>query len=104
MRRSIGADGWHIDGAYEKIPLKATQLYALAIPDIGGDTLFASGYAAYDAMPLRSRERLDGLSGTFTYGGRTGAQELLNPEDRDRPPAMHPLIRTAAPWLAFTLL
>jgi taurine dioxygenase len=37
-----GAEGWHTDGAYDAVPFKATQLYALAIPDTGGDTLFAS--------------------------------------------------------------
>jgi taurine dioxygenase len=89
-----GAEGWHTDGAYDDVPFKATQLYALAIPDTGGDTLFASGYAAYDAMPQRLKDRLEGVNGAFTYGGRTKSQALLNPEDRDRPPAIHPLIRT----------
>jgi taurine dioxygenase len=37
---------------------------------------------------------LEGVCGAFTYGGRTKAQALLNPEDRDRPPAIHPIIRT----------
>ena len=51
-----GAEGWHTDGAYDPIPFKATQLYALAIPDTGGDTLFASGYAAYQALPQRLKD------------------------------------------------
>ena len=89
-----GAEGWHTDGAYDDIPFKATQLFALAIPDTGGDTLFASGYAAYEAMPQRLKQRLDGVKGAFAYGGRTKAQALLNPEDRDRAPALHPIIRT----------
>jgi taurine dioxygenase len=89
-----GAEGWHTDGAYDAIPFKATQLYALAIPDTGGDTLFASGYAAYEAMPERLKRRLDGVLGAFVYGGRRKAQALLNPEDRDRPPVFHPIIRT----------
>jgi taurine dioxygenase len=89
-----GAEGWHTDGAYDPIPFKATQLYGLAIPDQGGDTFFASGYAAYEAMPQRLKDRLDGVNGAFTYGGRQGRQALLNPEDRNRAPAMHPIIRT----------
>jgi taurine dioxygenase len=88
-----GAEGWHTDGAYDEVPFKATQLYALAIPDTGGDTLFASGYAAYDAMPERLKQRLEGVSGAFTYGGRRKAQALLNPGDRDQTPAFHRLIR-----------
>jgi taurine dioxygenase len=89
-----GSEGWHTDGAYDVVPFKATQLYGLAVPDSGGDTLFASGYAAYDAMPKRLKQRLEGVLGAFTYGGRRQNQALLNPEDRDRPPALHPIIRT----------
>lgn len=88
-----GAEGWHTDGAYDVEPFKATQLYGIAIPDRGGNTLFASGYAAYDAMPQRLKDRLEGVNGAFTYGGRRQSQALLNPEDRNRPPAMHPIVR-----------
>lgn len=88
-----GAEGWHTDGAYDEIPFKATQLFALAIPDRGGDTLFASGYAAFDAMPHRLRQRLDGVLGAFIYGGRRKNDALLNPEDRERPPVFHRLLR-----------
>ncbi len=89
-----GAEGWHTDGAYDQEPFKATQLYALAIPSRGGDTLFSNMYAAYDALPERLKQRLEGVDGAFTYGGRRKAQALLNPEDRDLPPAMHKIIRT----------
>jgi taurine dioxygenase len=89
-----GAEGWHTDGAYDDEPFKATQLYALAIPSQGGDTFFASMYAAHDALPEGLRRRLEGRRGAFTYGGRRQGGALLNPEDRDRPPAFHLLIRT----------
>jgi alpha-ketoglutarate-dependent taurine dioxygenase len=85
-----GAEGWHTDGAYEDVPFKATQLYALAIPDRGGDTFFASGYAAYDALPQRLKDRMEGVAGAFTYG----TPGLLNAEDKDWKPALHPVIRT----------
>jgi taurine dioxygenase len=91
-----GAEGWHTDGAYDPVPFKATQLYGVAIPDRGGDTLFASGYAAYDALPQRLKTRLAGVDGAFCYCGRFKKQELLNPEDRDVPPAIHPLFRRHA--------
>ena len=89
-----GAEGWHTDGAYDVEPFKATQLYALAVPSRGGDTLFASMYAAYDALPQRLKNRLEGRQGLFTYGGRRKATALLNPEDRDWTPVRHPIIRT----------
>jgi taurine dioxygenase len=89
-----GAEGWHTDGAYDEEPFKATQLYALAVPSTGGDTCFASMYAAYDALPPQLKHRLEGRQGAFTYGGRRKATALLNPEDRDWTPVFHPIIRT----------
>src|ERR1700733_4928863 len=76
-----GAEGFHTDGTYEQKPPIATQLYALAIPSRGGDTHFASLYAAYDAIPQRLKKRLEGRSGAYVMGGpqHTG---------RARPPSM----------------
>jgi putative 2-oxoglutarate oxygenase len=88
-----GAEGWHTDGAYDQEPFKATQLYALAVPSRGGDTLFASMYAAHDALPQHLRQRLEGRQGAFTYGGRRKATALLNEEDREWTPVFHPIIR-----------
>src|SRR5712692_280544 len=87
-----GAEGWHTDGAYDQEPFKATQLYALAVPSTGGDTHFASMYAAYDALPQRLKQLLDGRKGAFTYGGRRKATALLNEEDRDWTPVFHLII------------
>ncbi|PYM95118.1 MAG: hypothetical protein DME04_05890 [Candidatus Rokuibacteriota bacterium] len=89
-----GAEGWHTDGAYDQEPFKATQLYALAVPSRGGDTHFASMYAAYDALPPRLKERLDGLNGAFTYGGRRKKTALLDEEDREWKPVFHRIVRT----------
>ncbi|HZU88455.1 MAG TPA: TauD/TfdA family dioxygenase [Stellaceae bacterium] len=88
-----GAAGWHTDGAYDAEPFKATQLYAIAVPSRGGDTHFASGYAAYAALPARLKERLEGRRGAFTYGGRKKHVALLDEEDRDWQPVFHPLLR-----------
>jgi taurine dioxygenase len=89
-----GAEGWHTDGAYDEDPFKATQLYALAVPSSGGDTCFASMYAAYDALPGRLKQRLEGRTGAFTYGGRRKATALLDEEDRAWTPVFHPIVRT----------
>jgi taurine dioxygenase len=88
-----GAEGWHTDGAYDQEPFKATQLYALAVPSRGGDTFFASMYAAYAALPPRLAARLEGRQGAFTYGGRRKATALLDEEDRDWKPVLHPIVR-----------
>jgi len=88
-----GAEGWHTDGAYDAEPFKATQLYALAVPSRGGDTFFASMYAAYDALPALLLARLEGRLGAFTYGGRRKATALLDEADRDWTPVFHPIIR-----------
>jgi len=52
---TIGAlpDGemhFHHDQIHSEVPHNGTLLYSLEIPDRGGDTLFASGYAAYDTL------------------------------------------------------
>jgi taurine dioxygenase len=88
-----GAEGWHTDGAYNQAPFKATQLYALAVPSRGGDTHFANGYAAYEALPDGLKKRLDDVMGAFSYGGRRGGSPLLNKEDQDWQPVFHPIIR-----------
>lgn len=89
-----GSHGWHTDGSYNEFPFKATQLYALAIPSRGGDTMFASMYAAYEALPAQLRQRLEGLRGAYVYGGRRKATQLLAQEDRDWKPVFHPIIRS----------
>jgi taurine dioxygenase len=88
---------WHTDSPWDTEICKGTQLYALAIPSYGGDTLFANMYAAYDALPDKLKQRMDGLQAEFAYGGRTRQGiELLEPEDQARPPAVHPLVRVHA--------
>ena len=86
---------WHTDTSYDYVTAKATQLYALTIPSTGGDTLFASAYAVYDALPERLKRRIDGLKATYKYGGRLKREvQLLEDEDRVRPAAVHALVRT----------
>jgi taurine dioxygenase len=86
--------GWHTDLAFEAVPAKATALYAREVPSIGGDTLFASMYAAYDALPVRLRERLDSSIGVLKYGGRTShGTEILTDAQRAKPPVHHAAVR-----------
>jgi taurine dioxygenase len=52
---------WHTDTAYLQQPPMATMLIAREIPPKGGDTLFASGYAAYEALSPGLQQTLKGL-------------------------------------------
>ena len=88
--------GWHTDGPWEVRGVsKATQLYGLEIPTIGGNTLFANMYEAYAQLPPALRERLEGVEAEYAYGGwqRLGV-DLLEPEDRDAPAVRWPVLRT----------
>jgi taurine dioxygenase len=89
--------GWHTDLIYFPQPASYTILYALEVPQEGGDTLFASLYRAYDELPDAERKRLRGLrarhSYTWMYDKRPGA-EPLTPEQRARTPdVVHPMVR-----------
>ena len=90
-----GGEGFHTDGSYEKVPYKATQLYALTIPTIGGDTLFASTYAAYEALPQDLKQRIEGLYGAYRRGGTGKVRSIrsLEKHDREAETVFHPLTR-----------
>lgn len=57
---------WHTDTSYLPEPPKATLLYAVAVPEIGGDTLFADARAAYDDLSLAVRDRFAGAMGVYS--------------------------------------
>ena len=59
---------WHTDTAYLQAPPMGTMLIAREIPPYGGDTLFASGYAAYEALSPAMQEMLSRLRGVNTSG------------------------------------
>jgi taurine dioxygenase len=58
---------FHHDMIHSENPDKATLLYAVEIPSSGGNTLFASGYAAYDTLDPAVRNKLDGRTATHHY-------------------------------------
>jgi len=49
QKANIGSS-WHTDHSYDQIPALGSILYAREVPRVGGDTLFASMYAAYDSL------------------------------------------------------
>ncbi len=58
---------FHHDMIHAEVPSKATLLYSLEIPSAGGNTLFASGYAAYDTLDPAIRSRLEGKKALHHY-------------------------------------
>ena len=62
---NFGGD-WHTDTSYQPLPPKATLLYALEVPETGGDTLFANATMAYESLSEAMRKTLEPLTGVFS--------------------------------------
>lgn len=62
-----GTFNWHLDGTYDKTPQKATTLTAKVVAMTGGQTEFASTYAAYENLPDKMKERIDNLKVVHTF-------------------------------------
>ena len=99
--RGDGADNWHADHTYTKQPALGSILRAVKVPRYGGDTMFASMYAAYDALSTPMKQMLDSLTaehditGSASRGIRAGhVTETLAEIQRRLPPVSHPVIRT----------
>lgn len=91
---------WHTDLSYQKNPSKASFMHALEIPSMGGDTMFASTAAAYDALSQPMKDMLDGLTAEhdFRHGYETFSKRWAPPISEEafkaRPPVVHPVVRT----------
>jgi taurine dioxygenase len=58
---------FHHDMIHAEVPSKGTLLYPVEIPSTGGNTLFASGYAAYDTLDPAIRDKLEGRMARHHY-------------------------------------
>ncbi len=68
--------GWHIDGTVDPIPAKATMLSAKVLSAQGGQTEFASTYAAYDELTDDEKQRFATLR---AFHSQEAAQRDGNP-------------------------
>ena len=59
---------WHTDGSYLQPPMLATMTYAMIMPEIGGNTLFANMIAAYEALSPDMKTRVSSLSAVHDSG------------------------------------
>ncbi|KAI9741679.1 MAG: hypothetical protein M1834_000064 [Cirrosporium novae-zelandiae] len=101
FRHPGGASRWHSDLVHERRPAGVTHLHNDTVPEVGGDTLWASGYAAYEKLSPDFRKLIDGKEAVYR-----SAHPYL---DRDDPSAgpkyverVHPLVRVhpATGWKA----
>jgi taurine dioxygenase len=97
---SLGAGElvWHTDMSYLEDPPKASMLYALEIPPLGGNTSFCSMYAAWETLPAALKARCAGLrikhDGTYNSGGYLRQGVTPTDDPRTSPGAVHPLVCT----------
>ncbi len=92
---------WHTDTAYLELPPMGSMLLAREVPPVGGDTLFANQYLAYETLSSGMRCLLDGLTGV---NSSAKADVTKTREDRIRTDARedarreylaeHPVVRT----------
>lgn len=93
---------WHTDLSYVKCPSLGSLMYAVEVPETGGDTMFANMYKAYDALSEPMKRFLSGLKGVHdfaytqaTYIAPAGRTKPASPEQLAKtPPVEHPLVRT----------
>ena len=84
---------FHHDMIHHDLPHDATMLYALEIPTHGGDTLFASGYAAYETMDPALKAKLEGRRARHHYNyGSTQKGDGKGTEAFAQ--SVHPIFRT----------
>ena len=95
---------WHSDTAYKERPDLGTLLYAVEVPEVGGDTMYANAYKAYETLSSGMKQMLDGLIGVFNSekgykGGRAAQVGKLGEMGKAVIPtetfeAEHPIVRT----------
>ena len=92
--KHVAGENWHSDVSCDPEPPMGSILYMHELPPVGGDTLFASMYAAYEALSEPMKRFLAPLTarheGEHVYRGRYGVDD----KGKTFPRAEHPVIRT----------
>ena len=93
--KHVAGEEWHSDVSCDENPPMGSILYLTEIPPTGGDTLFASMYAAYGALSPPIKQLVEGLTATHdgepVYRGRFGWNDA---NGKAFPCAEHPVVRT----------
>ncbi|MFZ2006040.1 MAG: TauD/TfdA family dioxygenase [Stellaceae bacterium] len=94
---------WHSDVSYRQCPSRCSLLYAKEVPVrdgvVLGDTVFANCIAAYEALPVAMKKRLEGLKATHRYSSRRRVENSPRPkltaaQIAETPDIAHPIVRT----------
>ena len=94
---------WHTDVTFLPTPAMGAVLSAKQLPAFGGDTLWASGIAAFEGLSKPLQVLLDGLTATHDFTKSFPLERFgSTPEDlarweqtrKNNPPLSHPVIRT----------
>lgn len=87
-------EAWHSDVSCQEQPPAQSILYMREVPPTGGDTMFSSMYAAYDALSDNMKSYLDGMVAVHD-GGHVYRGLYAGVADKaDYPRAKHPVVRT----------
>ena len=95
--KRVAGERWHSDVSCDPTPPLGSILRIHTLPDIGGDTVFASMFAAYDALSEPMKQFLGGLTAIHDGGPYyRSVNERVGRDDTGRvfPRAEHPVIRT----------
>ncbi len=92
-------DIWHSDETYRAAPPLATVLRSVVLPELGGDTMFASMTAAYDGLSSRMKAYVAGLTAVHGFGRFRRRFErdpsllpMLHQIELDNPNPSHPVV------------
>lgn len=90
-------DKWHTDVSWDPEPPSFGTLRMIELPDRGGDTVFASTYAAYDALSDAMKRALEGLTAFHTMGTEVAfrskaGDSTIDDALKEFPGAEHPVI------------
>ncbi len=93
---AYNGQNWHTDLSYTPRPAKATMVYCIQKPSVGGDTMFANMYAAYESLSPKMRAFLDDLEGVNDVSLISARRDpaILEAFKRLNPPVVHPAVRT----------
>ena len=83
-RAPIFAETWHSDWSFLPVPPAGTALYGTIVPPVGGDTLFACGVAAWDALPEAERALLRGRRAVHSARRGYARDGMYGEHDRAR--------------------